>query len=211
MSWVEATTGAWNAEREAQAGDDPASPPVHPVAAVDAVVAALPEDTVYVTSHGNIDFWADARIRVPGHRHYLRAGQAGALGPEIPYGIGAKFADPDRPVVIFVGDGGVGYHALELDTAERHGRPVVVMVLDDQKWSAIALPQQRTYGAEYEMDLPGRDWPGLARALGGFGATARTLEEIGQAAKDALASNKPAIVQVPVRSVLSPYMDYVTR
>ena len=210
-AWVEATTGAWNAEREAQAGDDPASPPVHPVAAVDAVVAALPEDTVYVTSHGNIDFWADARIRVPGHRHYLRAGQAGALGPEIPYGIGAKFAEPDRPVVIFVGDGGVGYHALELDTAERHGRPVVVMVLDDQKWSAIALPQQRTYGAEYEMDLPGRDWPGLARALGGFGATARTLEEIGQAAKDALASNKPAIVQVPVRSVLSPYMDYVTR
>ncbi len=209
--WVEATTGAWNAEREAQAGDDPASPPVHPVAAVDAVVAALPEDTVYVTSHGNIDFWADARIRVPGHRHYLRAGQAGALGPEIPYGIGAKFAEPDRPVVIFVGDGGVGYHALELDTAERHGRPVVVVVLDDQKWSAIALPQQRTYGAEYEMDLPARDWPGLARALGGFGITAQTCAEIGQAAKDALASNKPAIVQIPVRSVLSPYMDYVTR
>ena len=210
-AWVEATTGAWNAEREAQAGGDPASPPVHPVAAVDAVVAALPENTVYVTSHGNVDFWADARIRVPGHRHYLRAGQAGALGTEIPYGIGAKFAEPDRPVVIFVGDGGVGYHALELDTAERHGRPVVVVVLDDQKWSAIALPQQRSYGEDYEMDLPARDWPGLARALGGFGATARTLEEIGQAVQDALASNQPAIVQVPVRAVLSPYMDYVSR
>ena len=88
---------------------------------------------------------------------------------------------------------------------------VVVVVLDDQKWSAIALPQQRTYGAEYEMDLPARDWPGLARALGGFGATARTCAEIGQAVQDALASNKPGIVQVPVRSVLSPYMDYVTR
>ena len=49
------------------------------------------------------------------------------------------------------------------------------------------------------------------RALGGFGATAQTLEEIGQAAKDALDSNNPAIVQVSVRSVLSLYMDYVTR
>ncbi len=86
-----------------------------------------------------------------------------------------------------------------------------MVVLDDQKWSAIALPQQRAYGEDYEMDLPARDWPGLARALGGFGATAQTLEEIGQAAKDALASNKPAIVQVPVRAVLSPYMDVVTR
>jgi acetolactate synthase-1/2/3 large subunit len=210
-AWVEATTGAWNAERAAQGGSDPATPPIHPVAAVDAVIAALPEDTIYVTSHGNVDFWADARIRVPGHRHYLRAGQAGALGAEIPYGIGAKFAEPGRPVVVFVGDGGAGYHALELDTAERHGRPVVVVVLDDQKWSAIALPQQRSYGEDYEMDLPARDWPGLARALGGYGAYAQTIDEIGQAAKDALASNKPAIVQVPVRSVLSPYMDYVTR
>ncbi len=210
-AWVAGLTAAWKAERAAQAGDDPETPPVHPVAAVDAVIDALPEDTVYVTSHGNVDFWADARIKVRGHRHYLRAGQSGALGAEIPYGIGAKFAEPDRPVVVFVGDGGVGYHALELDTAARYGCPVVVVVLDDRKWSAIALPQQRDYGADYELDLPARDWPGLARALGGYGAEARTLEEIGQAAKDALASGKPAIVRVPVRSVLSPYMDYVTR
>jgi acetolactate synthase-1/2/3 large subunit len=209
-SWVAATVGAWDTERTAQAGADPETPPVHPVAAVDAVIDALPEDTIYVSSHGNVDFWADARIKVRGHRRYLRAGQSGALGAEIPYGIGAKFIAPERPVVVFVGDGGVGFHVLELDTAARHGRPVVVVVLDDQKWSAIALPQQRTYGAEYEMDLPARDWPGLARALGGFGVHAETLEEIGQAVRAAHASNQPAIVQVPVRAVLSPYMDYIT-
>ncbi len=49
-------------------------------------------------------------------------------------------------------------------------------------------------------------WP-----RGGFGASARTLEEIGPAVQDALASNKPAIAQVPVRAVLSPYRDVVTR
>jgi acetolactate synthase-1/2/3 large subunit len=113
--------------------------------------------------------------------------------------------------VVFVGDGAVGYHALELDTAARHGRPVVVVVLDDQKWSAIALPQQRDYGADFEVDLPARDWPGLARALGGFGARAETVAGIGEAVRAALASERPAIVQVPVRSVLSPYMDHVTR
>ncbi len=181
------------------------------MAAVDAVVEALPEDTLYVTSHGNVDFWADARIQVRGPRRYLRAGQAGALGAEIPYGIGAKFAEPGRPVVVFVGDGGVGYHVLELDTAARYGRPVVVVVLDDQKWAAIALPQQRAYGREYEMDLPARDWPGLAAALGGTGARAETPAEIGEAVRAAAAGDKPAIVQIPVRSVISPYMDYVTK
>ena len=209
-AWVASIVGGWRDERAAQAGDDPESLPLHPVAAVDAVVEALPEDTLYVTSHGNVDFWADARIQVRGPRRYLRAGQAGALGAEIPYGIGAKFAEPGRPVVVFVGDGGVGYHVLELDTAARYGRPVVVVVLDDQKWAAIALPQQRAYGQEYEMDLPARDWPGLATALGGTGARAETPAEIGEAVRAAAAGDKPAIVQIPVRSVISPYMDYVS-
>jgi acetolactate synthase-1/2/3 large subunit len=209
--WVEAIVAAWRDEREAQAGDDPTAPPIHPVAAVDAVLEAMPEDSVVVTSHGNVDFWADARIRVRAPRRYLRAGQAGALGPEIPYAIGAKFAEPDRPVVVFVGDGGVGYHAVELDTAARYGRPIVVVVLDDQKWTAVALPQRQAYGAEYEMDLPARDWPGLATALGGAGTRAETVEEIGEAVRAAVAGGKPAIVQVPVRSVLSPFMDYVSK
>jgi acetolactate synthase-1/2/3 large subunit len=210
-SWIGATAAAWRDEREAQAGDDPASLPLHPVAAVDAVVSAMPEDTIYVTSHGNVDFWADARLRVRAPDCYLRAGQAGALGAEIPYAIGARFACPDRPVVVFVGDGGVGYHAMELDTAARYDRPVIVVVLDDEKWSAIALPQRQSYGGEFEMALPRRDWPRLAESLGGFGARAETPGEIADAVRAASASGRPAIVQVPVRSVLSPYMANISK
>ncbi len=78
--------------------------------------------------------------------------------------------------------------------------------------NAIAWPQQRAYGTDDEMDLPERDWSGLAAALGrGVGARAETVAEIGEAVGAALASNKPAIVHIPVRSVLSPYMDSVTR
>ncbi len=44
-----------------------------------------------------------------------------------------------------------------------------------------------------------------------MGTRAQTPAEIGNAVRAALASNKPAIVHIPVRSVISPYMDYVTR
>lgn len=210
-AWVEAVAESWRRERAAQGGDDPATPPLHPVAAVDAVTAAMPAETIYVTSHGNIDFWADARLRLGAPGRYLRAGQAGALGAEIPYGIGAKFADPSRPVVVFVGDGGVGYHVMELDTAARYGRPPVIVVLDDQKWAAIALPQRDAYGGEFEMGLPERDWPGLVRSIGGFGLRAETIPEIGPAMRKALESGKPSIVHVPVRSVISPYMANISK
>jgi acetolactate synthase-1/2/3 large subunit len=181
------------------------------VAAIDAVIAAMPDDTVFVSSHGNVDFWADARIQVRRPDLYLRAGQSGALGAEVPYGIGARFAAPDRPAVIFVGDGGVGYHVTELDTAARYNRPAIIVVLDDAKWGAIALPQHMSYGGEFEMDLPRRDWIKVAEGLGGFGALARTPDEIRDAMVKAMRSGKPAIVQIPVQSVISPYMQFISK
>jgi acetolactate synthase I/II/III large subunit len=183
---------------------------LHPVAAVDAVVSALPEDATLVCSHGNVDFWVDARVQLKQPNHYLRAGQSGALGAEVPYGIGARFAHPERPAVVFVGDGGVGYHVTELETAVRYDRPVIIVVLDDQKWGAIAMPQRIAYGGEFEMNLPRRDWVKVAEGLGGFGAHARTAAEIASAIGNALASGKPAVVQIPVRSVLSPYMAHIS-
>jgi acetolactate synthase-1/2/3 large subunit len=209
-SWVDGVVAAWREERASQIGAH-TSGPLHPVAAVDAVVAAMPDDTVFVSSHGNIDFWADARIRVRNLDGYIRAGQAGALGTEIPYGVGATFAKPGSPAVVFVGDGGVGYHVTELETAVRYRKPVIVLVLDDEKWAAIALPQRAAYGGEYEMDLPRRDWVKVAEGLGAFGARADTIADLDKAIKAALASGKPALIQVAVRAVLSPYMAYISK
>ncbi|MBW3095852.1 thiamine pyrophosphate-binding protein [Pseudohoeflea coraliihabitans] len=208
-SWVEKVVAAWQAERESQLGEGN-DKGLHPVAAVDAVSGAAPDETIFVTSHGNIDFWADARLQIKAPGRYLRAGQSGTLGAEVPYGAGAAFADPDVPVIVFVGDGGVGYHVTELDTAERYGHAFIVVVLDDELWGAIALPQEQSFGKTYEMDLPRRDWAKVAEGLGGKGYLARSPEEISDAVQEAIKSGKPAIIQVPVRSVISPYMAYIS-
>jgi acetolactate synthase-1/2/3 large subunit len=84
-------------------------------------------------------------------------------------------------------------------------------VLEDEKGAAIALPQRLSYAGEFYMDLPRRDWAKVAEGLGGFGTAARTSEEIEKAIKAALASGKPSIVQIPVASVLSPYMAYISK
>ena len=131
------------------------------------------------------------------------------MGADIPYALGAKIACPDRPALVFVGDGGLGYHGFEIDTAVRYDRPIIVVVMDDQKWGCIAVPQKAKYGAEFEMDLPERDWPGFARSLGGFGIRAETESELREALSAAVQSRKPALIHVPVRTVLSPFMAYV--
>jgi acetolactate synthase I/II/III large subunit len=210
-AWVDGLARAWRAERDAQLAPVEGKGALHPVAAIDAALSALPDDATLVCSHGNVDFWVDARVQLKHPNRYLRAGQSGALGAEVPYAIGARFAHPDRPAVVFVGDGGVGFHVTELETAVRYERPIVIVVLDDQKWGAIALPQKASYGGEFEMELPRRDWVKVAEGLGGFGAHATGAAEIEAAMRAALASGKPAIVQIPVRSLLSPYMAHISR
>ena len=208
-AWAKDAAAAWRADRAGQAGNDGADAPLHPVTVVDAVVDAMPAETVYVSGAGNVDFWTDGRIQVRAPNCYIKGGQGGTLGAEVPYGIGARAADPKRPVVILVGDGGFAYHGIELDTAERYGQPVIVVIMDDQGWGCIAVPQQREYGNCFETELPQRDWPAFAHSLGGFGMRAETVSEITQAITTALDSGKPAIVHVPVRRVLSPFMDVV--
>jgi acetolactate synthase-1/2/3 large subunit len=211
--WARSVTRAVADEREtigARAGAHREDEPMHPVELVDAVVGALPEETIYVTSHGNVDFWADGRIRVPAAGGYLRAGQYGPLGAEVPYGVAAKLAEPGRPVVVFVGDGGFAYHGLELETAARYGAPLIVVVADDERWGAIALPQQRAYGVTVEMDLPRREWADVARAIGGHGETVDRPQDVGPALERCLASGLPAVLHARIACVLSPYMDYIS-
>lgn len=209
-AWASSMVALWSAERESQTRAVGTTRRLHPVALVDAVVAAAPEDTVYVSSHGNVDFWVDARLQLDRPGHYLRAGQSGALGTEIPFGIGARIAHPERPVIVFVGDGGFGYHGFELDTAARYDAPIVVVVGDDRKWGAIAEPQRRRYGREVEMDLVERDLPAVARALGGVGFRAETAPEVSEAVRAAIESGVPAVVHVPIELVESPYMHYIS-
>lgn len=208
-AWVASVLGDWVREREGQLGED-ANQGLHPVRAVDAVAAAAPGGTIFVSSHGNVDFWADARLRLSAPGRYLRAGQSGALGAEIPYGAGASFAEPGTPVIVFVGDGGVGYHVTELDTAARYGRAFIVVVLDDEMWGAIALPQQSKFGETYEMGLPRRDWSKVAQALGCNGYFCADVNAIAAAVAEAVAARRPALIQIPVRSVISPYMAYIS-
>lgn len=211
--WTKGRADAWQMLQEGiteeSVTSDPDDPRAHPIAVVDAVVAACPPGTRFVTSHGNVDFWADPRLSIREPGTYYRAGQSGALGAEVPYGVGTAIEDPSAATVVFVGDGGVGYHATELETAARFDAPVIVVVLDDNSWGAIAMPQVREYEVEVALALPERDWAGLAVALGGNGYKV-PLEGVAGAITAALEAGGPSIVQVPIRPVLSPYMDYIS-
>ena len=208
-NWCEEAAGAWrNWRNSAASGQASPGEGIHPARLTALIEEAAPAGTTFVTSHGNIDFWADPVLRISPPDRYLRAGQSGALGAEIPFGVAAKLASPTGTVVVIVGDGGFAFHGLELETALRYNSPIVVVIYDDEKWGAIALPQQRSYGTEIELDLPRRPWWKVMQAIGGHGEYVCKESELPGALQRAFGSGLPAVVQVKVPSIESPYVRY---
>ena len=93
---------------------------MHPYRMLGCIRDCLESDAVIVADGG--DILSFARIALSSS-DYLDCGAFGCLGVGVPFGIAAALAFPERQVVVVTGDGSLGFNAIELDTAKRHGGP----------------------------------------------------------------------------------------
>jgi acetolactate synthase-1/2/3 large subunit len=133
-------------------------------------------------------------------------GPSGSIGSAIPMAIAARLVHRDRPVIAALGDGTFGFHPLELDTALRHALPIVVVVGNDARWNAEHQLQIQHYGAERAIActlLPTR-YDRVAEAVGGHGEHVERADQLPSALARAIASGKPAVVNVVIDGVAAP-------
>lgn len=179
--------------------------PIHPLRVAAEMRALLPPGASVSIDGGEFAQWA--RWGMGGADAVgLVNGKFGMLGPAIPFAIAARLARPAQPSVAFVGDGTAGYHLMELDTAVRHGVPLVVVVGNDAAWAAERHRQVALYGTGRVVaaDLLPARYDEVARALGAHGELVRAPTELRPALKRALECGRPACVNVLIASVPSP-------
>lgn len=107
------------------------------------------------------------------------------MGCAVPLAIGRKLAEPDRPVIAFVGDAGVEMFLGELATARdlNLGLPVVVFI--DGQLGLIELKQRNSQMANLGVEFPGTDFTAVANAMGGVGVTCTDRASLTRAIEDA--------------------------
>lgn len=173
---------------------------LHPFHAAKALGDALPGNAVIVCDGGESSIWIRDHLRPSGEGAFLMTGYLGTLGVGQGFAIGAARAFPDRPIVLFAGDGGVGFHIQEFDTMVRHGLNVVTVVLNNACWGMSQNGQDLIYGRNRRaiVTLDDTAYEKVAEAFGGIGMRATKLEEIAPAMATALASRKPACVNVRI-------------
>ena len=136
---------------------------------------------------------------------------SGSLGFGLPAAIGIALAERhtgrNRPVIADIGDGSFQYSVQSLHTAARHDLPLLVVVPDNHEYAIL-----KSFAAqEGTPNVPGLDLPGLdlVAIAQGFGCAARRVErpeEVTAAAREALASGKPTVLQVSITSEVPPLL-----
>ncbi len=197
MAEYRVTQQAWLAGFEKLGASD--KKPIHPLRLVRDVRAFFPREAISILDGGNTTVWAHYLNRIYEPRSFLWAADSGHLGTALPYAIGAKLAWPGRPVFALCGDGAFALNMQELETAARLKLPVVIIVADDRQWGMIKAVQMAAYDARYVgVDFDDVCYDQVARACGCYGERVEDPGQIGPALERAVASGKPAVLDVVV-------------
>ena len=171
---------------------------VHPAQAIGALRRILPDDAILATDAGNFGLW------VARHYRFRRPGTflgptSGAMGYGLPAAIAAALVHRDRPVVAVAGDGGFAMTMAELETAVRENARVIAIVFDNERYGTIRMHQDRRdagEGSAIATDLGPIDFAAIARACGARGIRVETNAAFEQAVRQALANDRPTVIQV---------------
>ena len=163
-----------------------------------AIQAALPPDGIGIADMCGLGYTATGLWEAHAERKWHYPGGYCTLGPSLPMGVGAKLALPDEPVVVMVGDAGFQFTLPELATAYEQKLALPIVIWNNQGLGAIE-GHMNDYGVElsavdYADGNP--DFVALAKAYHCHGVQPQSLDELTQAVKDALAADRPTVIDV---------------
>ena len=160
---------------------------------------------------GNTHFWSEIAVNVAGWQGHklagtMHPGSYSLLGVGVSFALSAKNTNPDSRVVLISGDGAFLSGGLSIETAFQEGTPIVVVVDNNGGLDCISQQQERLFenGTHFATDFRDIPFHGLFEGMGGYGELVESRSEIGPALRRAIASGKPACLNVKTKGVISP-------
>lgn len=179
--------------------------PVNPERAVHELSRRLPADAQVAVDVGSSVYWYARQLRLPPGVPAHLSSTLASMGCAVPYGIAAKLARPDRPLIALAGDGAMQMAGLtELITVSRLWQQwadprFIVCVLNNRELTEVTW-EQREMETEprfaESQALPEFNYAGYAELLGFEGIRVEDPELLGKAWDRALAADRPCIIEV---------------
>jgi sulfoacetaldehyde acetyltransferase len=179
--------------------------PIEPRRALRELERALPDDAMVATDIGNICSVANGYLRFERPKSFLAAMSFGNCGYAFPTAMGAQVAEPSRPAVAYVGDGAWGMSLAEVMTCVREGIPATAVVFNNGQWGAEKRNQIDFYADRFlGTELENPSFAEIAKAMGAVGHRIDQPDQVGDALREATASDQPTVLEIMVNRQLGP-------
>lgn len=136
----------------------------------------LPAERIVSIDSGNYMGYPTAYLSVPDEYGYCMTQAFMSVGTGLGTAIGTAVARPDRLAVAALGDGGFHMSVADLETVVRLGRPMVVIVYNDNAYGAEI--HHFVDGDQATVRFPDTDIAEIARGFGCTGVTVRTEKDL---------------------------------
>ncbi len=188
--------------------------PIRPERVIATLAKHLPDDAVVVADPGTPCPYLSAflQLKRPG-RSFISNRAHGALGYSLPAVVGAQIGRPEARCVAVMGDGSFGFACGEMETIQRLGLPVTLIVISNAVFGWIKAGQRSAFDQRYfSVDFtPGRHAQ-IARA---FGIEAFEVDQPGAldlAMQKALNADHPTLLDItcqPLHEANAPVSEWI--
>jgi pyruvate dehydrogenase (quinone) len=219
-SWrdgIEANVARWweTMHKEAMVSADP----INPLRLFSELSPQLPDNAIVTADSGSSANWYARNLKFRGNIRGSLSGNLATMGPGVPYGIGAKFGHPQRPVIVFSGDGAMQMNGMaELITVKKYWHEwedprLIVAILHNNDLNQVTWEMRAMAAAPKfaeSQNLPDVDFAAFAAGLGLNAMAIKDPDELADAWRDALSADRPTVLDVYTDPDMPPIPPHAT-
>ncbi|MGN6160387.1 MAG: thiamine pyrophosphate-requiring protein [Marmoricola sp.] len=214
---IESNVARWWQVMDAEA--EVAAEPINPMRVFRDLSPRLPTDAIVTADSGSAANWYARQLKFRGNMRGSLSGNLATMGPGVPYGIGAKFGCPQRPVIVFAGDGAMQMNGMaELITIKHYWQQwddprLIVAVLHNNDLNQVTWEMRAMEGSPKfvaSQTLPDVDYAGFATSLGLHGVTVTDPDHVAAAWDSALAADRPTVIDFHTDPDVPPVPPHAT-
>jgi pyruvate dehydrogenase (quinone) len=215
---IEGWTADWWKKLEARALAD-AESGVNPQRTIWELSPRIPADAIVTSDSGSVANWYARDLKVQQGMMCSLSGGLASMGAAVPYAIAAKFAYPHRPVIALVGDGAMQMNNMaELITVAKYWKEWsdprwICMVLNNEDLNQVTWEQRVMEGDpkfEASQRIPAVSYHQFAESIGLRGIHVDRAEAMADAWEQALASDRPVVIDVKTDPNVPPLPPHIT-